>query len=88
MTAATTDGPRSLPRPFRQDNSGKVQVVTNKSGQVLHYQDQRLIDFGLVSIDNTMLSGIVWDDDTDRDELPDGTYAEYDGIRKDGLRRN
>ena len=67
-----------------QDNSGKVQVVTNKSGQVLHYQDQRLIDFGLVSIDNTMLSGIVWDDDTDRDELPDGSYAEYDGIRKDG----
>jgi len=67
-----------------KDDSGKTQVVTNKAGQVLRYQDQRLIDFGLVSIDNTMLSGIVWDDDTDRDVLPGGAYAAYDGIRKDG----
>ncbi|MCD7907312.1 MAG: hypothetical protein LUH04_06455 [Clostridium sp.] len=67
-----------------RDNGGEAMVVKNQAGQVLRYQDQRLIDFGLVAIDNTMISGIVWDDSTDREVLPNGSYAPYDGVRRDG----
>ena len=65
-------------------DNGQELVVKNQAGRVLRYQDQRVIDFGLVAVDNTMISGIVWDDSTDREVLPNGSYAPYDGVRRDG----
>ena len=68
-----------------KDASGNPLYITDETtGFVLRRQPQMQIGFGVMRADTSVMTGVIWDDSSDVQKLPDGSSAPYDGIHRDG----